>query len=228
LLLTDVRRPDGTIASELGGAPTDADEPAPDAYPLTVNLAKDRAAFLADGELVARLEEEERTYLARRLITEGAPGTVRPLERAPRLSRLLQRVAERNTEASWTRLSVELRGRIHPFLVIATRADGELKPQTEAWQGNGTAVRAFPDLRSLALAAQLLGVSLEALDVTLMTPPELFRWATKAGAIVVMTTFDKPHAPADVAFDAASLEELAQDAPLSPPAELPARPRVST
>jgi hypothetical protein len=189
LVLAEVHRPEGVIISALAGAPC-GEASAKSAWAREVNEQKDRAA--GDRERLARLEKEELRALAERLAPNGAVSIV-PVERAPRLRRLLLAVAENDCAATRTALYEELGRREIPLLFM-------VDPQTRSaalrsWPGGFTALAVYIDNLSLLTTARALGLSMDSFGVAEVKPTTLFGWAASQGwavAICVFAEADRP------------------------------------
>jgi hypothetical protein len=204
-VLVEVHRPEGIIVSAIVGARHEPADPA-DASALHVNQAKDRAEEDGDTERQQRLESEERDALKEKLTPVGGAPQLSPVDRAPRLRRLLLAIAD-DGDAARAALYEELLRREVPLLVIVDpKTNGA---SLNSWPGGVVALPVYPDQATLLASTRDRGMKSDTVAAAVMPPPKLFDWAAGSGWALAMNVFRAPDQPVYVILPADVVKALA-------------------
>jgi hypothetical protein len=206
--LMEVQRPEGVVLSALMGGLYPVGQHAADFSSRTVNQEKAHAESQGDATRLRLLEQQERDSLAKLLGPSWPLRMRRPLERAPRLCRMLRATVDKGDPDTRRLLDEELLNRPLPLLLLMN-PDGRSVIPAE-FPGVGRALRAFPDLTSLNLTVRDLQLQRGSyLSVGIMAH-ELFGWAAKGGLAVALNVFLTPHTPAYVLWGPKEAISMAQ------------------
>jgi hypothetical protein len=201
-ILVEVERPEGVILTGLMGRPYEPPGAADD-YCRRVNEEKDRAQGCDDRERLARIAEDERDELKRRLVPEDDEPQAAAVARAPRLSRILLADAD---GAARQLLLDELTVREVPLAIIVDPASRGVRLSN--WPGVGSALAVFPDRTSLLQAARDLAMPDGSFAVGEMPPRKLFEWATSQKWTVALNVYRDPKTPLYVVLDPTTVAAL--------------------
>ncbi len=155
LLLAEVHRPDGKVFTAMAGRIFPL-EGAADTTLRTLNELKDEAENQGDVPRLRQLEQSERDHLERVLHPLQSKRRRTPPLRAPRLCRLLRTAVEQRGPTARWELERELLERVRQLPLLLKR-NGQ--PFIANLPGIGPVLQAFPDMRSLQLAAKELGLA---------------------------------------------------------------------
>lgn len=204
-ILAEVHRPEGFVLSALLGAPHENAKVA-GTWAREVNEEKDRAAGYRERR--ARLEEEERRALEQRLAADADTWRVAPVDRAPRLRRLLLATARDGGDTARKALFDELLCREIPLLfVVDPKTRGA---RLRSWPAGFEAPAIYADRSSLLASARELEIPMDSFAIAEMTPPALFVWAAKNGWGVALCVFEEQGDLIHIPVLAAEVRALAQ------------------
>jgi hypothetical protein len=203
--LVEVHRPEGIVVSALLGEHLTPAEPG-ERHARDVNDEKDRAEGEGDAGRLARIEEEERAELTRRLAPVGGEPEVASVELAPRLRGLI--LAAAGDAAARRALHDELLARRIPLLVMV---DAKTKSASlRQWPGNVVAMPAYADRASFLRALRDTGQSPQGVAAAEMAPRALFAWAVQHQWAVALGAYRAPDEPVYVLLPADEVRALAR------------------
>lgn len=197
-IFAEVRRPDGSIEGMPLGAPHPTSLPDSDRYIWKVNAEKAHAASTGNAARKAKLEEEERAYLAEHVAKAGVKRGSTALVRSPKLTRILESVGTAEDKlAQMAELAGEILSREAP-VVYLQEPDGGVQLRSSGPMERGIYV--YPDITTARWAAEDLGRAPGTFTLAAAPGKAIFEVAAKDGIGVAVGAYRDRKTPIHALF----------------------------